>query len=75
MVGRIAQWRSGGQGIPFNMGFTRSLAGVRDGIAGLRRRMPRASPATVLRVLLWVVIAAAVGAYVWVIWTETISRR
>ncbi|MDH4043162.1 MAG: hypothetical protein OEY20_12130 [Gemmatimonadota bacterium] len=57
------------------MGFALSLARVREGIAGLRVRMPRPSRATMLRLLLWVVIAAAVGAYVWVLWTESISRR
>lgn len=52
------------------------VARLRDGVARLRAldvRWP--SRKTVLRLVLWVVIAAAVGAYLWVLWTESISRR
>jgi hypothetical protein len=57
------------------MDLTLSLARLREGMAGVRLRMQRLSRATVLRLLLWLVITAAVGAYVWVLWTESISRR
>ena len=53
-----------------------AVARLRDGVARLWALdvwwPPRKAA---LRVVLWVVIAAAVGAYLWVLWTESISRR
>ena len=52
------------------------MARLRNGVAWLRTLELRWPPrTTVLRVVLWVVIAAAVGAYLWVLWTESINRR
>jgi len=52
------------------------VARLRNGVARLRTlELEWPSWKTVLRVVLWVVIAAAVGAYLWVLWTESINRR
>jgi hypothetical protein len=51
-----------------------SLVGpVRDRLAVLR--LVRFTPRLLLRLALWLVLAAAVGGFVWVLWTESISRR
>jgi hypothetical protein len=51
-----------------------SLPGpVRDHLAGLCPA--RLTPRLVLRLALWLVMAAAVAGFVWVLWTESIYRR
>jgi hypothetical protein len=58
------------------MRFAMGVARLRNGVARLRTlELEWPSWKTVLRVVLWVVIAAAVGAYLWVLWTESINRR
>jgi hypothetical protein len=52
----------------------RSLPGpVRERLAMLR--LVRVTPQVLLRLALWLVIAAAVVGFLWVLWTESISRR
>jgi len=48
-------------------------APVRDRLAALR--LGRLTPRLALRLALWLVMAAAVAGFVWVLWTESISRR
>ena len=57
------------------MGVTLSVDRLRAGLHDLRFRVRWPSRDTGWRLLLWVIIAVAVGAYVWVLWTESISRR
>lgn len=52
-----------------------AVARLRTGVARLRTVELRWPSRTVLRVVLWVVIATAVGAYLWVLWTASINRR
>ena len=75
MPGTIARWRPWRQVVPLRMGFTLSVDRVRAGLHDLRLRVRWPSRTTGLRLLLWVVIAAAVVAYLWVLWTETLHRR
>lgn len=49
------------------------LGPARDRLADLRR--VRFTAPLVLRLAMWLVMAAAVAGFVWMLWTESVSRR